>query len=69
MVKDMRHIPEAFKEDLKKFSKTLAQNHDFMTHIKLRDVDEAEKIKNIAQSKNIEEHFRSLDRDRGGYSL
>jgi hypothetical protein len=69
MEKDTRHIPEAFKEDLKKFSKTLTQDHDFMSHLRLRDSEEAEKIRNIAQSKNLEEHFRSLDRGRGGYSL
>ncbi len=69
MVKDTRHIPEAFKEDLKKFSKELAQDHDFMNHLKLRDSEEVEKIKQVAQSKDPEEHFRSLDRGRGGYSL
>jgi Ti-type conjugative transfer relaxase TraA len=69
MVKDARHIPEAFKEDLKKFSKELAQDREFMSHLKWKDEDEAEKIKNIAQSKNLDEHFRSLDRGRGGYSL
>jgi len=69
MVKDTRHIPEAFKEDLKKFSKEIAQDHTFMSNLKLRDSEEAEKIKDIAQIKNIEEHFHSLDRGRGGYSL
>ena len=69
ILKDTRHIPEAFKEDLKKFSKELAQDHDFMNHLKLRDSEEVEKIKQVAQSKNLEEHFRSLDRGRGGYSL
>lgn len=69
MVKDTRTIPEAFKENLKKFSKTLAQDHEFMSHLKWKDEDEVEKIKQVAQSKNIEDHFRSLDRGRGGYSL
>jgi ATP-dependent exoDNAse (exonuclease V) alpha subunit len=69
MVKDTRHIPEAFKEDLKKFSKELAQDHAFMSHLKLRDSEEAEKIKHIAQGKEIEEHMRSMDRGRGGMSL
>ena len=68
-LKDRSHIPEAFKEDLKKFSKELAQDRDFMNHLKLRDTEEAEKIKNVAQSKDLEEHFRSLDCGRGGYSL
>lgn len=69
ILKDTRHIPEAFKENLKKFSKELAQDHDFMNHLKLRDTEEIEKIKQVAQSKNLEEHFRSLDHGRGGYSL
>jgi hypothetical protein len=69
MVKDTRHIPEAFKEDLKKFSKVIAQDHTFMSNLKLRDSEEAEKIKHIAQGKEIEEHMRSMDRGRGGFSL
>ncbi len=69
MLKDTRYIPEPFKEDLKKFSKTLAQDYAFMSHLKLRDEEEAEKIQQLAQSKNLEEHFHSLSRGRGGYSL
>jgi hypothetical protein len=71
MVKDTCYIPEAFKEDLKKFSQELTRDQPFMETLKLRDDKEAKLIQRLAQGKELEEQERihSMSRGRGGMSL